>query len=226
MPQLQTKIYMRLIVGKHVFSKMILKEKCEICDSTTDLDVHHDEITFAEILEKAHNLSGITQKKYTDEYTHDEIKLLSYVVLGMHTRTRYKILCNDCHVKYHSNNLGLFKAVIYRKKYKQECEYLKSIGYTVQNYENFQAEYNTIRLEEIINKYKDRRLFKEAITEMRLNILDTLINDRGYFRADKTAGLQNITGLFTRYNLPFQIKGKRARNKSNRGTTYWIITSI
>jgi hypothetical protein len=74
---------------------LIKKDKCEICGSTENLEVHHVK-PFAEILEEC--LDDLHMKrKDTDTYTQKELHMIIDYVIGKHFRYKMKIVCRICH---------------------------------------------------------------------------------------------------------------------------------
>ncbi len=74
---------------------LVKKDKCEICNSDENLEVHHVK-PFAEILEECLNDLNV-KRKDTNEYTKKELYMITDYVLGKHLRYKMKTVCHNCH---------------------------------------------------------------------------------------------------------------------------------
>lgn len=84
----------------------LIKDKCEICGSNLDLELHHDEY-FRDMLSKSINILGYELKEDIDGYTADELDNITYIMLGMQLNSTYKTVCKECHKNIvHKNNRG------------------------------------------------------------------------------------------------------------------------
>ena len=79
----------------HYWRPIVLKEKCEECGSTNNLEVHHID-AFRQFM----YIYNVPENK--EELTEEEIKKYEYLCLGYHFKeVRTYTLCNECHKKIH-----------------------------------------------------------------------------------------------------------------------------
>lgn len=79
------------------FVNLVKKDRCEICGSTEDLQVHHIYPLTNMIKDTLEELN--LERKCVNEYTKLELKNIKEKVLGKHLYYQYKTLCKDCHLK-------------------------------------------------------------------------------------------------------------------------------
>ena len=76
-----------------------IKDKCERCESTENLHLHHVEY-FSKELNYILELLGLNDK---NEFNEKEIEMIRYMMLGIQCKNnKYLTLCDDCHKKEHS----------------------------------------------------------------------------------------------------------------------------
>ena len=88
-----------------------IKEKCEICGSSEELELHH-EVNFITLLDKAIADLCIDVENITDS----ELELLKTYMLGLQIQNENVTLCSKCHYEFHSINEG------FRSKHKKISE--------------------------------------------------------------------------------------------------------
>ena len=88
-----------------------IKEKCEICGSSEELELHH-EVNFITLLDKAIDDLCIDVENITDS----ELELLKTYMLGLQIQNENVTLCSKCHYEFHSINGG------FRSKHKKISE--------------------------------------------------------------------------------------------------------
>ena len=76
-----------------------LKDRCEVCGSTKDLQLHHidhfNEILYGEIERLGYNYLELDKKKY------NEVKF-NVIKIHMDGKVKHKTLCEKCHKELHS----------------------------------------------------------------------------------------------------------------------------
>ena len=76
-----------------------IKDKCEKCESTENLHLHHVEY-FSRELNYVLELLGLNDK---NEFNEKEIEMIRYMMLGIQCKNnKYLTLCDNCHKKEHS----------------------------------------------------------------------------------------------------------------------------
>ena len=82
---------------------LYLKDKCEHCGSTEDLQLHH--CTYLCIIcNNVMNYLNVEDKETLDEYDEDTVYKVVSAVMYEHLKIDYLTLCPECHVKEHENN--------------------------------------------------------------------------------------------------------------------------
>ena len=92
-----------------------IKDKCEICESTENLHLHHVH-KFSIQLKRALDILKYSDK---ENFNDEEIMILRYVMLGMQCKNNdYITLCDKCHTSHHKKTS--FKESKYGKNYIPE----------------------------------------------------------------------------------------------------------
>ena len=94
-----------LYLRGHVAAKirpLFIQSKCEHCDSTDDLHLHHVK-PFVKIVDKVLNKFNL-ELKDSEDYTDQERYLIVSCVLSEHLNGEYLTLCPQCHHNVHEGN--------------------------------------------------------------------------------------------------------------------------
>ena len=89
----------------HVATKirpLYIKSKCEHCNSTNDLHLHHVK-PFVKMVDKVLNKFNL-ELKDSEDYTEQERYLIVSCVLSEHLNGEYLTLCPQCHHNVHERN--------------------------------------------------------------------------------------------------------------------------
>lgn len=92
--------YLRSVVKQNMLKYLNICV-CEKCGSTHNLDIHHDDMYFFEMVDKTLEDLNLPYHKEKDEYSESEIEKISIYILGLHMKSKYKILCEECHTQIH-----------------------------------------------------------------------------------------------------------------------------
>lgn len=95
--------YLRSVVKQNML-KYLNVCSCEKCASTHNLDIHHDDIYFFEMVDKTLEDLSLPYHQEKNEYSKSEIEKISIYILGLHMKSKYRILCEECHMKEHKKN--------------------------------------------------------------------------------------------------------------------------
>lgn len=76
---------------------LVKKDRCEICNSEINLEVHHV-YPFSFMIDDTLKELGL-ENKDVDEYTDIELLNIREKMMGKHLRYKYQTLCRDCHKK-------------------------------------------------------------------------------------------------------------------------------
>lgn len=80
---------------------LYIKNQCEYCESTEQLELNHISKHFATMLHETLDMLGLKYYIEWNEYTDNEKELIRDIMLGKQLRCDYNTLCKECHVKYH-----------------------------------------------------------------------------------------------------------------------------
>ncbi len=194
--------YLRSVVQQNMF-KYINMCKCEKCGVNDNLEIHHKDNFFFEIVDKT--ISDLNLPYYLEhnEYTKEQIDMISTYLLGLHLKSKYSILCSKCHDQIHKENV--------KRRHRKIDEIDKN---AVLNY-----------LSEIEGKYiysSDRNILAELLKTRYVginslnNILDILFQTEYTYR------------LFSKDEKGYRYIDKRRKLENgtinpNRDKTYWIL---
>lgn len=108
---MKTDEYLRSYIRKYFYQHLDIC-KCDICGSTHDLQVHHSDIQFFEMVDKT--MQDLNLKYYSDIefYSDNEKDLIITYILGLHMRSRYQILCKSCHTKIYQQDVKRRKQIL------------------------------------------------------------------------------------------------------------------
>lgn len=109
---------------------LIIKDKCEFCGSEEDLHLHHIDKFYNLLMETLEELQ--LQELDTEDYTKEELNLISHLMLSKQIRSSYKTLCKDCNIlKFNKKEVVLNPSIIYTgqltPEYKKILEEYESI---------------------------------------------------------------------------------------------------
>jgi hypothetical protein len=88
--------YLRSVVKQNILKYLTICS-CEKCGSTHNLDIHHDDIYFFEMVDKTLNDLELPYYQDKDKYSKEELEKIQIYILGLHMKGKYKILCEECH---------------------------------------------------------------------------------------------------------------------------------
>lgn len=88
-------VYLRSNVWNK-FVHLVKKDKCEVCGSTENLQVHHI-YPFIQMVNDTLVELGL-ERKHINEYTDLELKNIKEKVMGKHLLYTYQTLCVHCHI--------------------------------------------------------------------------------------------------------------------------------
>lgn len=88
-------VYLRSNVWNK-FVHLVKKDKCEVCGSTENLQVHHI-YPFIQMVNDTLVELGL-ERKHINEYTDLELKNIREKVMGKHLLYTYQTLCVHCHI--------------------------------------------------------------------------------------------------------------------------------
>ena len=94
--------YLRTEFSKYI-RPIFIKEYCEVCDNTKNLELHHIK-QFSQSLNET--LEQLEYEYLNDitKYTEKELKLISSIMLSKQLKEKYKTLCSKCHKETYKDN--------------------------------------------------------------------------------------------------------------------------
>ena len=90
----------------------LVKEECEFCGSTKELNFHHIDRFHNSLIDTLDELK--LQELNTEEYDTFELKCIRNFMLAKQIKSEYKTLCKSCHMKLHSKEI---KSDTYKENY-------------------------------------------------------------------------------------------------------------
>jgi len=93
------KSYIRKKFIKYV-RPLLIKSKCECCDETIELELHHSK-PFSELLNECLDSLGYKYYKNKKNYTDIELQNITNWMIGVQMKIKYDTLCEKCHARLH-----------------------------------------------------------------------------------------------------------------------------
>ena len=90
----------------------LIKEECEFCGSTKELNFHHIDRFHNSLIETLDELK--LQELDTEEYDSFELECIRNFMLAKQIKGEYKTLCKECHIKVHNKEK---KSEVYKENY-------------------------------------------------------------------------------------------------------------
>lgn len=209
------KLLLRVDFNNHI-RPLVIKDKCEICNSKENLIVHHDK-RFVDQLEEILNLLYIEDY---DNISDEQVKQIKLMMLGSQIKTNNITLCEECHKKAHKDGFSINAKFKYKTRKKTDTD---DVSLEIFN-----------ELEKFLNDAYDNKVRFDK-EDFRKNINQIIEKDKALVvllnRADgngkaRTKGMKVYNRLFNNLGLDYYIDSK-ARNPTINGKrkkiTEWII---
>jgi len=197
------KTHLRSILAQK-FIPLVKKDKCEICNSTDKLEVHHD-TQFIVILEDTLKELNLEIKEDIKYYSEKDLNMIINIILGKHLQLQYLTLCNICHINIHKNN-KIIGSGWDKYLYKLELNKNKKDEERQQYVNNTLVPY----LENIVGV----KLYKDNITQL-IEKINLQVNRK----------LQKSYSKFNNWFIENDLNYKIIPKKSNN-LRYWIINKV
>lgn len=182
------------------------KNKCNVCKATNNLELHHI-YEFEDMVIDAHKLAKIIRYQYEENYTKENLRLLTFIVRGMHTKTNTITVCTECHKK-------LYKEISMNKRLDRT--YIKN-------------NISKILDKDKINKYLESLVNIKMDKEKQLDFVSFIKRNNGMQLGCRytTLRINTINNFFYINNFKYKIESKRFKKiikKHCYATHCWIIT--
>jgi hypothetical protein len=216
-------MHLRHKLSKYLDDKYLKKEFCELCNSTEQLQSHHEEFRFADIMDKALKLLSLDYRKYANEYSKEELEKITYMTMGIDVCFKRVTLCFKCHLKAHVGREEIKLITSYRQKYTTQITYLnlREIEY---NLKDLQNNFNRWLLDDICKEYKNVKMtdiilevIKNKILELFLPIPNVKI---------KVFDIDFFEKLLKYYGVPYSFKKIKSVNKTKLTHPYLALIKI
>lgn len=185
---------------------IFIKEKCEKCGSTENLELHHVTQHSLLVMETLKDLN--LDYKDSTEYTELELKNIINIMLGKQIRIRYKTLCLTCHDEEHksykqSNKIKATYEKRYKASFKKEHEPTKKEMFAIiiedirdRKYDKEYFENKKGKKVKCIKRIKNRYI--EINREWICSLLDITNSNLKYEVLNKNEEVENVnTNEFT-----------------------------
>jgi len=199
---LDLKGYERMKI-KNIIKPIFMKEKCENCGINKNLELHHH-TQFAKMLKETLDRLGYSYKSMTEDYTNEQLENITDMLLGIHIRSMFSTLCDECHSKIHTSG----KLIIHYLKEKKIKE---------------ENDLDRLKLNTIIDRFINTKMFKNEQIIFK-ELLNQLFNPPK--RSHGSIGLKTINSFFKDNNINFFVlsKTETTRKSGNHKKVYWIIS--
>lgn len=202
---MKTDAYLRLYVSNH-FRKHLKICKCDICGCSNNLEVHHSGMQFFEIVDKACKDLNLKYYINIESYNNKERELLINYVLGIHIRSKYEILCENCHTKIHQ--MQLKKRTKRLSNISDIINFLnKMVGIKMFKEQKYEL-YQLIKIDYPSIRYMSPKCINEFFKKFEIPFFVRDKTDSGKRYIDKRRKLPN------------------GENNTNRNKCYWILESL
>lgn len=195
---------------------LVIKDKCEVCGSSENLEVHH-EIQFSLLLKQSIKELNIDIETITNK----ELELLLNLMLGKQLRNKNTTLCTKCHDKIH--NISMYFPF---SNNKHRVKIIKS----KYNVKSLQAIKNTklIKRKEFMSNLDEKYIGYKLTKEMKDEIVENIkVNPTDNFKTFKELCSEygyvivyKNKGMYVLYNINDSLKDdKKAfklKNKNNK----------
>jgi hypothetical protein len=198
---MKLELYIRSKTNQYL-RDLIIKDKCEICNKDSDLELHHIK-AFAVIMNECFDTLGYDRHDDTEKYTDIELLNITNWMLGAQLQSTYSTLCQKCHTDWHSEQGGFYKTTSKHEEYYKR----KEIENKLKEIERCQ---NVIKpyLESVVGK----KLYREEQMEL-IDIIDFRVDSKQQRSYSKlNYALREVLGL------PYIIAPKRTNS-----ARYWIV---
>ena len=179
---------------------LFIKNKCDLCGDTEDLELHHIE-QFDSMLRETLKELNLQYYDTIESYTDIQKQLIRNIMLGKQVRCKYNTLCSKCHSKAHNGEQA--KEYYNIKAIKKENEHKKYINDVIIPY-----------LETIVGK----RLHKEERKELMKKV-----NIRRDGKLLKS--ISSLSAYFEEEKLNYSVISKRVKEKEKQ-VRVWIVSKI
>jgi len=230
-------LYLRNFVYLKIL-KFLDKTNCTKCGSKENLHIHHDrDMEFSTILFKSLEDLHIDYKDRYCDYSKEELRLLKTMVLGYHLYGSFTILCKNCHVEYHKNEIDKNYRTKYKfiaKNYKWQLEYYRNL-FPDSALDDFIDNFNRVYLINTIEKFIGIELYKDQKNEMQSILKNGLLIGRATSAVSeinnkeaniRSFGLTTINNLLEVYNISYRLKSFKQNKSYNRNKNYWVVEKI
>lgn len=201
---MELKAYERIKFANNL-RPLLIKDKCECCGETDKLHLHHDK-QFAEMLKETLDRLGYEYKLLKEDYTKEQLENITDMLLGIHIKSTYTTLCEDCHNEIHSGGELIHHFL------KRQNNYIKT-------------EYQLNTLLNYLNNTIDQKLFKEEI----INLQNILLKLSSIIKSSHgSIGINTIKNMLKEHNLNYEINSYKeySRKSDNYKKTYWMISKL
>ena len=134
---------------------LVKKNKCEVCGSKTNLEIHHL-YSFTIMLNDTLKELKLEYKD-TDKYNDIELLNIREKMLGKHLRYKYQTLCKDCHIEETNTQLQSdrfrFRYCIFG--FNRDGSIDENLVQVIKELYNIYNQYNTKECIKFIGKYTD-----------------------------------------------------------------------
>ena len=175
--------YQRVKFLTHI-RPLFIKNRCEICGETNDLELHHEE-QFIILLKNTLDELSLEYLEDTSMYTEKQLKTITDLILGKQLQIKYATLCKRCHIDIH--NIQGKEKLFFKVKKIADIKKLE---------------------EEFINKYKGVNILNDDKIKLEKIFRDCGYNGRTFGKKKANMFLEDNNVLFVLESARIRIDGR------------------
>ena len=202
---MELKAYERMKFANNL-RPLLIKDKCECCEKTEKLELHHDK-QFAEMLKQTLDRLGYEYNLRKEDYTKEQLENITNMLLGIHIKSTYTTLCEKCHTEIHKN--GELASNFLLRKNSEKVRKEKELDLLVLN--------------DLLNQLIGIKMFKKEQNEFKKSLGNLYNSPKG---SHDSVGLKTINNFIKENNLPYLLISKTERAGKLRDKVYWMINKI
>lgn len=205
---METNLYLRQQFNNKI-RPLFIKDKCEYCGEKENLELHHDDKHFVELINDTLELLGVEYKNDSNDYTSKELEMISLIMLGKQVKGKNVTVCQKCHDEIHSE-VGIKHILKIKEKEQKSEEYVNSV------------------LVPFLNSILNKKLYSEEQEELTSILTNPSLstNNTIDYRTKRISYTNLHSIICNQLNLPYSISKPKQETKSiNRGKRYIVITN-
>ena len=204
---MELKAYERIKFANNL-RPLLIKDKCECCEKTEKLELHHDK-QFAEMLKETLDRLGYEYNLRKEDYTREQLENITDMLLGIHIKSTYTTLCEKCHTEIHKNGELAYNFLLRKNSEKARKE----------------KELDVLVLRDLLNQLIGIKMFKEEQNKFKESLSNLYDPPK---KRNNSIGLNLVNKFLEENNIRYEFKSYKetSRKSENYSKMYWMINKI